>query len=77
MAKKKLTEAEIDALTTQRTTEYRCGPTPSGGAYMIGHFFDKNMFPCPKRDAKYAQLIEYDKDGNVIHEYRGDFDINE
>ena len=41
-------------------------PTPTGGAYFITYFRDSNGKPCKKSEAVHFEIIEYDKDGEVL-----------
>ncbi len=46
-------------------------PTPNGGDYSIGYFYDKDRQPCDKTDAMYIDIVEYAKDGTRINETHG------
>lgn len=39
-----MTDEELKKKLESMTCEYRSGPTPSGGAYMVGYFFCNNLF---------------------------------
>lgn len=41
-------------------------PTPAGGVYFIAYFKDANGKPCCKDEAVHFEIIEYDKDGEVL-----------
>jgi hypothetical protein len=45
------------------TSERIDGPTPGGGTYVIAHFLDAERRPCPKAQARYAEVYEYDASG--------------
>lgn len=49
------------------TFERREGKTPNGGVYSIAYFFDEEKKPCPKEDAWFIEIHEYDVNDNIIH----------
>lgn len=53
------------------TTELSNKPTPNGGAYSRAFFYDENRTPCSKLNARYVNIVEYDKEGNRINENYG------
>ena len=42
------------------------GETPNGGVRTVAYFFDGKDRPCEESHAKVVQIIEYDKDDNVV-----------
>lgn len=68
-----MSDDELKKKLESMTCEFRSGPTPSGGAFMIGYFFDSEGKECPKCKAKYIHIIEYDRDGKPIHECKGEY----
>ena len=56
--------------------EVHLAPTPNGGAYSIGYFYDKNHQPCKKEIAKFLNIVEYDENNNRINECYGILSAN-
>ena len=54
-----------------RFTETEYGPTPSGGAYSVAYYYDKDGNPCKKADAVRLNIIEYSAEGKRINEVYG------
>ena len=42
------------------------GPTPAGGEYAIGYFFDDRRRPCPRAEAVHFEVHEFDAAGVCI-----------
>lgn len=55
-----------------RFTERHEGKTPLGGDYSIAYFYDADHNPCVKAEAKYANIVIYDKSGRRVNEVYGD-----
>lgn len=52
-------------------TQTEIGPTPSGGAFSRAYFYNKDMKPCVREDARFINIVEYDKNCNRINETYG------
>ena len=53
------------------TQERIDGPTPTGGAYSIAYYLDKNRNLVPKKLAERMDILEFDKDGQCIRVISG------
>lgn len=54
-----------------KTSERVDGPTPAGGVYMIAQYSDKEGNPVDKLRASHIEIMEYDKNDNVINTVYG------
>lgn len=50
--------------------------TPNGGAYSIAYYYDKDKKTTNKQNAKFAEIVEYDKDNNEINRIYMSVSIN-
>jgi hypothetical protein len=55
-----------DDVAGEPTSERHDGPTPNGGAYSVANFLDGERRPCPKADAVYIEILEYDESDNNV-----------
>lgn len=79
MSRKRLTREEEEAMfggpdpepskyIPTEFSEKHDGPTPNGGAFSVGYFYDKNHKPCHRENARFINIIEYDENGIYINE---------
>lgn len=54
-----------------RVSERHDVKTPNGGDFSVAYFFDKDGLPCPKKKAKYMNIVEYTKNWERINEFYG------
>ncbi len=54
-----------------RYTERHDNPTPSGGDYSVGIYYDEDHNPCTREEAWYINIVEYTADGARINEHYG------
>lgn len=67
----KVSEPEKFDMEDTPYTKTEIGPTPNGGAFSRAYFYDKDMKPCVREDARFINIVEYDKDFHRVNETYG------
>lgn len=58
------------------STETHTGPTPNGGVKAVVNYRSKSGKPVAKKRAEACEIIEYDKEGNVVGRTYGIMESN-